>query len=290
MKIFQDDKPFFRVNLHTHTTASDGVKTPEEVLALYRKLGYDAVALTDHKKRTLPKEIPAGLLLLPGIELDYTFPTQVAHIVGVGISSPFEGSLPASPQEAIDAIREKGGRAILAHPAWSLNTPDFICSLKNLTASEIWNSVSTAPYNALRAESSSLLDIAAANGQLLPFVASDDTHFYGSEIARGWTMIQAEALTVPSLLEAMDQGRFYATQGPVFFQIEVENGVMRVECSEVNTIVFSSNTFWVAGRSRVGENMTCSEYEIHPKDTFVRCQIIDKQGRCAWSSPVRVNG
>ena len=39
---------FYRGNLHTHSTRSDGLKSPEEVVAVYRDHGYDFLALTDH--------------------------------------------------------------------------------------------------------------------------------------------------------------------------------------------------------------------------------------------------
>ena len=54
MKLFKDNQPFYRANLHAHTTRSDGRLSPEECLRLYRSLGYDIVALTDHKKVTVP--------------------------------------------------------------------------------------------------------------------------------------------------------------------------------------------------------------------------------------------
>ena len=38
---------FYKANMHCHTTCSDGKKTPEEVKALYKKLGYSIVAYTD---------------------------------------------------------------------------------------------------------------------------------------------------------------------------------------------------------------------------------------------------
>lgn len=37
-----------RINLHSHSTASDGVKTPAELAQLYAREGVDIVALTDH--------------------------------------------------------------------------------------------------------------------------------------------------------------------------------------------------------------------------------------------------
>jgi hypothetical protein len=39
---------FWRGNLHTHSTRSDGVLEPEDVCSRYRAEGYDFLALTDH--------------------------------------------------------------------------------------------------------------------------------------------------------------------------------------------------------------------------------------------------
>ena len=41
-------KIWYKGNLHTHTTNSDGAYTPEETIALYKSKGYDFLALTDH--------------------------------------------------------------------------------------------------------------------------------------------------------------------------------------------------------------------------------------------------
>ena len=40
---------YFKANLHTHTTISDGKLTPEEVKAAYMERGYQIVAFTDHE-------------------------------------------------------------------------------------------------------------------------------------------------------------------------------------------------------------------------------------------------
>ena len=69
--------PILRGNLHAHTTFSDGRHTVEEVVARYRDLGYDFLAITDHDDRVSEDywfRIPAGddrLMVLSGIELDY---------------------------------------------------------------------------------------------------------------------------------------------------------------------------------------------------------------------------
>lgn len=47
--LFSDGARFYKVNLHCHTTLSDGTVTPEETKEIYKSLGYDAVAFTDHR-------------------------------------------------------------------------------------------------------------------------------------------------------------------------------------------------------------------------------------------------
>ena len=194
---FDPNKRFYKGNLHTHTTNSDGRRSPEEALKAYRGAGYDFVALTDHWKRAPEEtEVLDGMLVLPGIELDYTLPAQVIHIVGVGVDDMvLKAVRNGGPQSGIDAIRKAGGRAILAHPAWSLNTPDVIGALRGLTAAEIYNSVSDVPWNGDRADSTGILDVAAANGHVLNTVASDDSHFYEGEECTSYIMLQADELT-----------------------------------------------------------------------------------------------
>ena len=41
---------FYKVNMHNHSTLSDGEHTPEEIKEIYKGLGYSAVAYTDHGK------------------------------------------------------------------------------------------------------------------------------------------------------------------------------------------------------------------------------------------------
>ena len=45
---FTNPGRFWRGNLHTHSTNSDGILPPEEVCRRYRAEGYDFLALTDH--------------------------------------------------------------------------------------------------------------------------------------------------------------------------------------------------------------------------------------------------
>ena len=290
MKLIDSRLPFYKGNTHTHTTNSDGRKSPEEVMALYKSAGYDFLALTDHWKAGKACDYQ-GMLILPGVEYDFTFPTQVLHIVclfpesgmGEGIARGMDH------MDVIRAVNSRGGLVIAAHPAWSLNTPDFLATLDGVDISEVYNSVSEEPFNGPRGNSESILDIAAANGKLFSLVASDDSHFYQGEECRGFVMVQAPALTVPALLDSLRQGRFYASQGPEIRDLEVEGDEIRVQTSPVSRITFCSNRVWVGGRCHAGANLTEAVHKIQPGETFVRVQITDDSGLRAWSSPIPVN-
>ncbi|MET8180443.1 PHP domain-containing protein [Streptomyces sp. NPDC005336] len=62
-----------RIDLHTHSTASDGTDTPAELVRNAAAAGLDVVALTDHDTvggyAEATRALPAGLTLVTGAEL-----------------------------------------------------------------------------------------------------------------------------------------------------------------------------------------------------------------------------
>ena len=44
---------FYKGNIHTHTTKSDGDEDPIKVTSWYKEHGYDFLVLTDHSHRTI---------------------------------------------------------------------------------------------------------------------------------------------------------------------------------------------------------------------------------------------
>lgn len=75
------------VDLHVHTTASDGTERPEEVVARARRLGLHGLAVTDHD--TLDGVAPAlaagralGIEVLPGVELGTRRDGREVHLLG----------------------------------------------------------------------------------------------------------------------------------------------------------------------------------------------------------------
>jgi predicted metal-dependent phosphoesterase TrpH len=76
-----------RLDLHLHTTFSDGSRSPTDVLTLASKAQVTALAITDHDTvNGLPEAIQAGRALgievIPGIELSSRWGNTELHILG----------------------------------------------------------------------------------------------------------------------------------------------------------------------------------------------------------------
>jgi len=78
------------VDLHCHSTVSDGVLAPAEVAARASKNGVDVWALTDHDELGgIPEAREAaqslGMRYIPGVEISVTWANRTIHIVGLNI-------------------------------------------------------------------------------------------------------------------------------------------------------------------------------------------------------------
>ncbi len=293
MVIFEATGREYKGNLHMHTTMSDGQLDPMQAVMAYESRGYDFLAVTDHRMITRIPEYRGRLLLLTGIELDEE-PTEreVLHFLGIGVHEGLtEGIRPGmKAREYIDAILRNGGVPFLAHPHWSMNRPDTIKGLEGLAGVEIYNSVSRPPYNADRADSTHILDLLASDGLLHPTIAADDSHFYGEELARSFTLLQADRLEREDVVGALRRGRFYASQGPRFERVELDGDIVRVICSPVSAVVFHSDLAWNDDRATAGSGVTQAEYRLDRGrgESFIRIVLIGGDGKRAWLNPFRV--
>jgi predicted metal-dependent phosphoesterase TrpH len=100
-----------RIDLHTHSTASDGTTAPADLVRQARGAGLDVVALTDHDTVAGHAEaaaaLPAGLTLVPGAEISCTAEGISLHLLGY-LFDPADAAL----DEALTAMRaSRVGRA-----------------------------------------------------------------------------------------------------------------------------------------------------------------------------------
>lgn len=279
----------YKVNLHMHTTLSDGTETPEDAVRIYREQGYDAVALTDHwvygKEQTI-----GGTTVLCGCEYNtYHGDSRkgVYHIVGIDMKKDPEIDPNATAQERIDAIHRVGGYVILAHPAWSLNTPEQIMALRDVDGTEIYNSLSGV-RKFRRPDSSLIIDMIGAKKRFYHLIGADDTHEYGEETCFAFIMVEAENASADALMKGIRAGRYYATEGPEI-HIRREGDEIVVNCSPASEIEFISNLAWADPiRIYYGDGLTEARYGIHPDENFVRAEIRDKDGKRAWSQIIPI--
>jgi predicted metal-dependent phosphoesterase TrpH len=112
------------IDLHTHSSQSDGVLSPSELIQAAKEKGISAIALTDHDTLVGLREaeeaaIEAGIRFIPGIELDIYFPAGEFHLLGLGIrgwkDSGLEKTLAALQEDRtrrnhaiLDAMRKDG--------------------------------------------------------------------------------------------------------------------------------------------------------------------------------------
>ena len=86
-----------RVDLHSHTIFSDGLLTPEELVARAVQKGLVALAITDHDSvEALPRALaaaPAGLELVPGVEISTSLDGLDLHLLGYYVDSEHRGLL-----------------------------------------------------------------------------------------------------------------------------------------------------------------------------------------------------
>ena len=76
-----------RIDLHLHTTHSDGSQSPAEVVKLAHEAGVSALAITDHDITTgLPEAIAVGqelgIEIIPGIEISSRHGESELHVLG----------------------------------------------------------------------------------------------------------------------------------------------------------------------------------------------------------------
>ena len=78
------------VDLHAHTTESDGSFTPEELILEAKRVGLSAIAITDHDsisgiKKAAPIAAECDIELIPGVELSTDYNGKEVHVVGLFI-------------------------------------------------------------------------------------------------------------------------------------------------------------------------------------------------------------
>ena len=258
---------YFKANLHTHTTISDGKLTPEEAKEAYKALGYQILCLTDHSTIANHSNMnEPDFLMLTGIEIDVAargkspagvktyhlnliakkpdntwspskalrrYPAAAEHEDKMQCEEMDLQYSPDSINAMIAKANEKGFLVMYNHPTWSCQTyPDY-ASLKGLWGMELRNTECCLlghNENNFRVYK----DLLTLGNRVYP-LGTDDMHTPRA-LGQSWIMVGASELSYASVIEALEKGDFYMSCGPEISALRVEGNVLKVTCSAAQRI------------------------------------------------------
>lgn len=176
------------------------------------------------------------------------------------------------------------------HPVWSLQSYKDYIFLKGLWGIEVYNH---ACYLEGYPEfNDQALEDLSRVGEGVCAVATDDSHRW-TDMGGGFSYIGAKELTYEAVIDAMKKKDIYASQGPTFDYIYIEDGKAYIKCSEVSRITMiidkrnSQTTRFdideknmVLDYTRTGNQAV---FDIYKNAEYVRFEIIDVNGKKAWT-------
>jgi hypothetical protein len=285
---------FWKGNIHTHSTRSDGARTPEAVCATYREAGYDFLALTDHFWAkygfpivdTRPQRAP-GFTTLLGAEIHApeTALGEIWHLLAVGLPLDFAPTPPeeTGPELAARALAA-GAFLALPHPGWYGLTAADAHTIPGAHAVEVYNH--TSQLRTERGDGVYLADQLLAEGRRINLIAVDDAHFKSPDAFGGWLMVKSEHNEPEPLLDALKAGAFYATQGPLIHDIAWEENAVEVVCSPALSIMVVGRGSRAEPSVELGQTRARLSIAHLRPGGYARVVVADAQGRRAWSNPV----
>ena len=263
---------YFKTNLHTHCTISDGRMTLEEVKERYKAKGYQVLCMTDHNVIADHSDLnEPDFLMLTGIEVNFNASdygaaySKTYHLNLIAkdptnkwsprelsikrrpTAAPYEALMqwedmgitcdPESINTMIAKANENGFLVMYNHPTWSCHEyPDY-APLKGLWGMELRNTECCMighNENNFRV----FKDLLNCGSRLFP-VGTDDTH-HPTAVGGSWIMVGAEALRYDSVIQALEKGDFYMSCGPEITDLFVEDGVLKLRCSDARRINLES--------------------------------------------------
>lgn len=280
---YQFEGNYYKAQLHTHTTRSDGKLEPEELVKEYKEAGYTFVAITDHDKITEYRDFDDNsFITITGEEMTQPEPFWP---LGHHISRLFvkEVTAKGALNERLNFTINQGGIVVINHPGTisGLGTqrwmPIELKGLDKFYLIEIVNHFSETEMN-----------IKYWHGLLKHFgperpiwgIASDDTHRI-EDIDKDWIMVKVDEISEEGLKRALKRGSFYATQGPEIY-FGADKKTVYANSEREMKLIFIDSDHNICKRVKGIE----SSYVVQGHEGFIRVEAIDPtSGKKAWSQP-----
>lgn len=348
----EQNKRWFKGNLHTHSYWSDGDEFPEVIIDWYKSNDYHFVALSDHNiladgekwvtiredtiyqnafkdyletygEEWINHRIDSGriqvklktydeyrsryeekgrFIIIQSEEITDRFENKPIHMNATNIQEKIDpqggNSVSEVLQNNINQVirqRERTGTPMIPH----INHPNFgygvslddIISLTGERFFEVYNG-HPAVHNLgdsihiSTEEMWDLINIAylQKNQPMMYGLATDDSHNYHvknskwSNAGRGWIVVQADTLTPGSLIEAMENGNFYASTGVALKRISFLDNKLEIEIDAEEGITYSISFIGYQQGSTSSKELKSvdganASFELSDDIIFVRSKI-----------------
>lgn len=259
----------YKVQLHAHSTESDGALSPINLVSAYEALGYDALAITDHALNTVQPE--STMIAIPSSE---THSTTSYHITSP-FSTYYAEHGTVTNQNIINAIVADGGLPIVAHPTYSsANAYNVIAALTGYTGIEIFNSVCEYELENTGYAVATWDKILTNVSRNIWGFAADDLHInLATTKDKGKILVFATAKSSAAIKSAIAAGAFVSVIGSpevTFNPPSVMGRSVSVSCPGADTIRFRGK-----GGSTLGTfEGDSAEYIIQNGDTYTRIEVV----------------
>lgn len=309
---FGSEPGYFKGAIHFHTTWSDGDKTPEKVIACYRKCGYQFAIWSEHdiyirtNKFDAPDFITIGGMERGGLNPQWDENDNIGfhfgciedetaevserykHMAEFDYPQKWEGH--QSVTECINRMKEHGNLVVLNHPEWHMTAFDEVLK-EDYFAIEIFNYATE--WSTASSYGTAYLDYALQNGKKVFLTASDDAHDFDETLMTkdfhgGWIVVNGASLDKRNIISNMKKGNYYASSGPEIYDIRILDGMLKIKCSPCKFIMFKSwpeRSEFLCDR-RGNAPLTEAVQEIKPHMKYIRAECIDFEGKVAWSNPI----
>jgi predicted metal-dependent phosphoesterase TrpH len=195
-------------DLHVHSFLGDGGLSPWDLLTEARRRQLDVIALTNHNQVFGARvahwlsRTSGGPMALVGQEIsapDY-------HLIAIGVNEAIDWRQPAA--SAIEAIHQRGGIAIAAHPTVEFSAGFDTRSLELLDGAEVAHPV-MFHNEERRIELATFYERAKARNARIAPVSGSDMHFL-APVGRYRTYVFTREFSERGVLEAFRHGRTLA--------------------------------------------------------------------------------
>ncbi|MDD3219905.1 MAG: PHP domain-containing protein [Lachnospiraceae bacterium] len=319
---FTKEGNWYKGNLHSHTTNSDGMLRPEEAVELFKSHGYSFLCFSEHDCYTdyRRKFNTDDFIILPGVEASAILYEErgsnnrlkVHHIHGIlgtekmqkearkplfehkdvlkipKYYGEWDGAYVA--QALSDGLRDRGCITTYNHPIWSRVCEEEFIETEGLFALEIFN------YNTVNESGTGYdtthWDTMLRMGRQIYGFASDDNHNEGlfDDACGGYIVVKAPSLTHDHIIKAMLAGNYYSSAGPEIYDWGIKEGVAYIECSPVNRVNFIAGNSINAGMTvmcdNIDDTLCKAQFPLKGNESYLRIECTDKYGKTAWTNAV----